>query len=81
MALFTSDLNNGVATDVQAITPNDTTEQIYRMIYVTGAGDLAVTTWDGSDVTVAVPAGYEFKCAVRKVKSTGTTATGLIGFK
>lgn len=81
MALFTGDLNSGVATDVESITPSDGTEQFFRMIYVGGAGNLAVTTWDGNDRTIAVAAGYEFKCAVRKVKSTGTTATGLIGFK
>lgn len=81
MSILTDDINSGVATDCASITPSDSTIQMWRMIYVTGAGNLKVTTWDGNDVTVALPAGYEFKCAVRKIFSTGTTATGLIGFK
>lgn len=81
MSIFANDMNSGVATDADEITPHDTNEQLWRMIYVGGAGDLAVTTWDGTDRTITLPDGYEFKCAVRKVKFTGTTATRLIGFR
>lgn len=65
-----------------AITPHNTNELAFvaRGIYVGGAGDIAVTTANGHEVTlVAVPAGSVLPIVVRIVKATGTTATNLVG--
>ena len=51
-----------------------------RSIYVGGAGDLSVIMSDDSAVTFSsVPAGMVIPITVKKVMSTGTTATLLIG--
>lgn len=54
-----------------------------RGIYVGGAGDVAVVLWGNEDSEVvvfkAVPVGTLLPIRVRKVMSTNTTATLLIG--
>lgn len=63
-----------------AITPSDTAQQTYKAIYVGGAGNLAVEMESGDQVTfTAPPVGTLLPLRVRKVRSTGTTATLLIG--
>ena len=66
-----------------AITPNDDTILgcMTRGIYVGGAGDLSVLMADDDDpvIFVAVPAGTVLPIRVNKVRSTGTTATSLVG--
>lgn len=58
---------------------DDELPQGCRAIYVGGAGDLAVTMWDGGNVTFAgVTAGSWYPIRVSAVLQTGTTATGLI---
>ena len=47
-------------------------------VYVGGGGDVAVTTWGGDDVTISAPAGSTLPVAVQRVKTAGTTATGLL---
>lgn len=77
--------NGGVgqpAVHAFAITPNDSTdlEYVTRAIYVGGAGDVAVTTQGGESVTFSgVTVGTLLPIRVTKVKSTGTTATLLLG--
>lgn len=65
-----------------AITPHATTEiaQVTRGLMVTVAGDVAVTTVDGSAITLPglVP-GVIYPIRVKIVKVSGTTATGIIG--
>lgn len=64
-----------------AVTPHDTNELGYlpRMLYVGGAGDLRVTMANDADVTfTAVPAGTQLPLRVRRVFSTGTTATSVV---
>ena len=67
-----------------AVTPdddNDLTEPC-RFLRVAGAGDLAVTTIDGDDVTlVDVLAGEYIWLRVRRVLETGTDATGIVAFR
>lgn len=67
------------------ITPNDSTDntgdKAVRGLYVGGAGNIALTTSNGEDVTlVGCQAGSIIPIRPRRVKSTGTTATNIIGF-
>jgi hypothetical protein len=74
--------SNGPASSAFAITPHNTNELDYvtREIYVGGAGNIAVVMVSGDEVTfTAVPAGSRLPYRVKQVKSTGTTATSLIG--
>lgn len=79
-----SNLTEGMtspADNLIAITPSDSTDlaQDSRAIYVGGAGNLVVTpAAGGSNVTLAVVAGSILPIRVRRVLSTGTTATGLV---
>lgn len=65
-----------------AITPSDTKDlaSTTRAIYVGASGDLAVEWLDGgTSVLLDVASGVWHPMAVRKVLSTGTSATGLVG--
>lgn len=63
------------------ITPSDTVEQTYRAIYVGGAGNVAVVPESGSAAVTftAPPVGSIIPIRTRKVMSTNTTATLLVG--
>lgn len=66
----------------KAITPSDTVDQFYAAIYVGGAGNVAVTMESGDTVTfTAPPVGTLLTIRVKRVLSTGTTATSLIGLQ
>jgi hypothetical protein len=77
--------NPGPAERSFAITPHDTNELPYitRGIYVGATGDIAVgLVGDQAGTTVvlkAVPTGTVLPVCAKLVKSTGTTATLLIG--
>lgn len=50
-----------------------------RAFYVGGTGDLAVTMWDGGNVTfVGLPAGSILPIRAGTVLQTGTTATNVV---
>ncbi len=75
-------LHVNAATGGAAITPHDSTAVDFSAIYVGGAGNIAVTLFDGSDVTLnGALVGTIYHLRVIKVKSTGTTATNLVGLK
>jgi hypothetical protein len=59
----------------------DLTSSNIRMLWIGGAGDVAVIASDDSAaVTIAsVAAGTLLRIAVKKVMSTNTTATNIIG--
>lgn len=70
------------ANDVFAITPADAdlTESCFA-IYVTTGGTLVLTVpGHTSSRTITVPSNFMLNCKVTRVWSTGTSATGLIGF-
>jgi hypothetical protein len=68
------------ADDAYAITPADTDLAApVRALYVTGAGNLVITTRAGTARTIPVPADFMFPCGVLRV-AAATTATGIIGF-
>jgi len=61
-------------------TPSDTTEHDYDAVWVGGVGNLAVTFAGGnSAVLTAVPAGTLLEFRVKRVLSTDTTATVIVG--
>lgn len=72
-----------ICTLAQAVTPSDTADNTYSYIYVGGAGNVAVVPEaDSAAVTLtAVPAGSYIWLRVKRVMSTNTTATSLVGFK
>lgn len=67
-----------------AVTPNDSNDlaDVATRIYVGGAGAISlIMADDASAVTLtAVPAGSYLDLRVRRVNSTGTTATGIVAF-
>jgi hypothetical protein len=74
----------GPATGAVAVTPNDSTVVDFAALYVGGAGTVTVTTLNasGADADVlftGVPAGTILPVHCSKVKSTGTTATSIVG--
>lgn len=65
-----------------AITTSDSTDLPARTrgLIVTAAGDVKVTFYDGTTVTLpALVAGVIHPVCVRRVWSTSTTATGIVG--
>ena len=71
----------GIPTDDLPVSPSDT-EDLPRpalALYVTGGGTITYETWDGDAPRVrTVPDFFTFHCAVRRVRATGTTATGIV---
>lgn len=72
--------DTGPAEDYFVITPDDNIDLAYetREIIVAVGGNVAVQKRNGSAVTLALPAG-RFALVIKRVLSTGTTATGLTG--
>jgi len=67
------------------VTPSDTDElqSVTRGVSLAVAGALAVVTFGGESLTVpsgALAAGQIHRLRVRQVKSTGTTATGVVAY-
>jgi hypothetical protein len=86
MAFATNWLSNAAAefsaSKHFAITPHNTTNFDYltRAIYVGVTGNVVIVTDDDVAVTyVAVPAGAVLSVRAKRVNSTGTTASSLVG--
>lgn len=65
-----------------AVVPNDAQEfeTWCRGLYVGGAGDIRLVTWEDFEVTfVGVLGGTILPIAVKKIFATGTTATNIVG--
>lgn len=71
-----------VARDFSLVTPSNTVDLTGTCIglYVTGAGDIVYLNADGVERTVTVPNNFKLDCIVKRVKSTGTTATGIYAY-
>lgn len=67
------------ATGAFEVTPNDSADlaKPARSLLIGVAGDLAVVMLNGDEVTLPVQAGYN-PLSVKRIKSTGTTATGIV---
>lgn len=65
-----------------AATPSDGADlaDVTRAVYVGGSGNISVVFQSGAEVTlVGVVGGTILPLRVRRIKATGTTATGLVG--
>lgn len=65
-----------------AVTPSDTADLASRIRQVTisGEGTIAWVDWDGvQHVTATLPAGT-YPMFARRIRATGTTATGITGW-
>lgn len=71
----------GIPADDLPVTPSDTTDlpKVAMAIYCAGGGTITYDTWEGDAPRVReVPDNFTFFCAVRRVRATGTTATGIV---
>ncbi len=75
------DSSIGIANKVVAITPADSDlSDIVQALYVGVTGDVRVTTVEDNDVTFQNVTGGSFlPIAVKRVWSTNTTASGILG--
>lgn len=81
---MTSWVVNDTIRGSKAITPSNTTDvdQKYaEALICSGAGDIAIEFHDESAGTIPFAADEIIKVAVKKVLTTGTTATGIRGLK
>lgn len=73
---------HGLVYDMIEVTPNDGSDNVGTGnvavgLYIESAGDVSFLNKDGSTRTVAVPDNFYLVCSVKRVKSTGTTASGI----
>lgn len=73
---------HGLVYDLVPVTPNDSTDNVGTGniaigLYVETGGDVVFLTKDGTERTVTVPDFFYLISSVSRVKSTGTTATGI----
>lgn len=82
MAITPSRDATRISDDGVAITPADSDlARSVKGFYVGGAGNVAVVTASGTALTfTAVPAGTIIPLVCRRISSTSTTATAIIGF-
>lgn len=65
-----------------AVAPSDGADlaDVTRAVFVGGSGSLAVVFTSGTEVTLTgVAGGSVLPLRVRRIKATGTTATGIVG--
>lgn len=63
-----------------AITPSNITELVFRALYMGGTGHIFVQKLDGTNQIIRnVPTGAILPIEGRKVLSTSTTATNIVG--
>lgn len=67
------------ATRWTAITPSDSATTNYRALWINGAGNIVLEDDLGNSETFTVTAGTLLPVQPRKVLSTGTTASGILG--
>jgi len=73
---------NGSVYDMVPVTPADGSDNlgagnIAIGLYITVAGAVTFLNKDGTQRTVTVPDNFYLVCSISRVKSTGTTATGI----
>ena len=73
---------SGLVYDMIEVTLNDSTDNVGAGnvaigLYITTGGNVVFLNKDGNERTVTVPDSFYLICSVSRVKSTGTTATGI----
>lgn len=73
---------HGLVYDMILVAPHDDNDNvgdgnIAIGLYITGGGDVTFINKDGNTRTVTVPDHYTLVCSVKRVKSSGTDATGI----
>ena len=65
----------------EAVTPNDVTQVAYKSLYVGTGGNVAVQLYNSDNTVIYqnVGDGTFLPISVRRVLSTGTTASNIIG--
>ena len=73
----------GVFIGGAAVTPSDSTDLAFvaRGLHIGVAGDVKIKAVDNSDLTFTCVAGQVLPWGVRRVYSTGTTATSIVAGK
>lgn len=72
---------SGPARNAAAVTPSDSTDLpvFARALTATGAGTVSVDfVGSGSSISLQLEAGAFLPVCVKRVRSTGTTATGIV---
>lgn len=67
-----------------AVTPSDSADLpdgYVRAFSANAAGNIAYTTTGGSSGTLTVVAGTIYYLRIARIKATGTTATGIYGYR
>jgi hypothetical protein len=73
---------SGTHGDASAITPHDTNPNEFSRLYIGSAGNITLVTRDGNTVLFSnLPAGFILPVQTSIIKSTGTTATNIVGLK
>ena len=72
----------GLVYDLYPVTPNDSTDNVGTDnvaigLYIETGGDVVFLNKDDTERTVTVPDFFYLISSVSRVKSTGTTATGI----
>ena len=73
---------SGLVIDMVEVTTNDSTDNVGSGniaigLFIETGGDVVFLNKDGNERTVTVPDFHTLTCSVKRVKSTGTTATGI----
>jgi len=73
---------SGLVYDMVPVTVSDVTDNVGAGniaigLYVEAGGDVVFLNKDGNERTVTVPDYFYLTCSIKRVKSTGTTATGI----
>jgi len=73
---------SGLVIDMVEVTTNDSTDNVGSGniaigLYIETGGDVVFLNKDSNERTVTVPDFHTLTCSVKRVKSTGTTATGI----
>jgi hypothetical protein len=79
-AVYVPDAPSSPAPNAAAVTPSDSTDltNFARGLMVNVAGDVSVDFVDsGSSIILTLLAGVVYPFQVKRVRSTGTTATGI----
>jgi hypothetical protein len=73
---------DGIPGGASSVTPANTGPNAFAGLYVGVTGNVALVTEEGDAITfVGVPAGSILPIRTKQIKSTGTTAASIIGFR